>query len=281
MRGTGSMARAAGLALALAVITAACSNAGNITNMAGQKLVGIRFGATSSLTASRVPGTMLAAGTTPATSLTINGTNGTLDITGVYLVVSRIQLEQADSACAKTGEEAECEGVRLPPTFVSVPLDGTSALVVTEPVPAGQYVELHFKVQNLQEDAEDTAANPQIDSLLAQVRKQFANWPAQASMLITGSFTPTGGTATSFSDYFRAEIEVNRHLQPPLTVSGTSTSTDLTVQLSPSGWFMNPDSSVTDLSKMDYATTNQVVEFDGEMDHGFGGISEHPHHGGD
>ncbi len=89
-------------------------------------------------------------------------------------------------------------------------------------------------------------------------------------MLVVGSYTPApgGGTATSFSTYFEAEIEVEFDLDPPLVITDNAGGS-VVVDVSPDRWFIQADGSVLDLSAFDFTTTGQIVEFELEIEDGF------------
>ncbi|MEJ2187324.1 MAG: hypothetical protein P8Z36_15540, partial [Gemmatimonadota bacterium] len=123
------------------------------------------------------------------------------------------------------------------------------------------------------EESDSTKAQ-QIQTLMQQVLAQFPDWPQQASMLVVGTFTPTGGQPASFRAYFAAELEITMPIDPPVTVAGNNGPTQLTVKIQPSSWFTNQDGTVMDLSQYDYATTGQVVEFEVEMEHGFAEVDD-------
>lgn len=240
--------------------------------------IAVRFGTIAPPASASVRSTeLLPASTAVAeTPLALTGDNGTLEITDVHLIVDKIELEQAEGACTTTGEENECEEFKAPPAFVDVPLDGGSTLVISETVPPGEYVSMQLGVDNAEADHEDSGENQQIAALLTEIRSQFPDWPEKASMLVTGTFTPTGGDPRPFRVYFSAEIEVERALQPPLTVVSDGTQ-DLTVNLDPSAWFASAG-HVMDLSQYDYDSTGQVVDFEAEMEHGIVEV-EHEDHG--
>ncbi len=144
---------------------------------------------------------------------------------------------------------------------------------MNEQIPAGLYDELEFEVEDLEVDAddpEDAADAALIEALLKAIRDTFPDWPAEASMLVVGSYTPApgGGTPTSFSTYFEAEIEVEFDLVPPLEIT-ESAGGSVVVDVSPDRWFIQADGSVLDLSAFDFTTTGQIVEFELEIEDGF------------
>ncbi len=205
-----------------------------------------------------------------ASNIGLEGTNGTLTIDDVRFIVSTFELDLAGGVCnGPVGEEGECEEVPEPPTFVALPLDGTSDPVVRRDVPAGQYVWLKFEIQNLQDDGDDEEGVTPTPSLIDQIRNEFADWPGQASMLVTGSFTPTGGTPVPFRVYFDAEIEIEKAFDPPLVIDEMATDKSVTVTVDPRAWFLRSNGTVMDLSQYDFDATGQLLDFQFEIEEGF------------
>ena len=120
---------------ALALLVAACSD----STGAGNGNVAIRFvtsaGARQAISAGP---SYNHAGTSDV--LTLTGTNGTLQLQDVRLIVSKLELERADGSCASAGgedDEGECEEFEGGPFLVDLPLSGGSVTVSTEQVAAG------------------------------------------------------------------------------------------------------------------------------------------------
>jgi len=279
------------LALPLMLAPLALAGCSDSTGSAAPGQVQIRFGvvpqgARASLAAA---GPRFAAGT----PLVVTGSNGTLTITDIRLVVSRFQLRGADgSSCGATAagvhtdrqsggsddgpnhEAGECE-FQAGPQFVTLPLDGSQLTVTTGAVPAGTFTSVRFRVKNLDfdddddHDDDDNAAAQQ--ALLAQIRQQVADWPAKASMLVTGTFTPTGGTPRDFRAFLRAEVKLTLPINPPLTVAEGTNTAQVAVLLDPASFFRT-GTTVVDLSQFN----GRVGEFENEMEHGF---ESEGHHG--
>ena len=197
-----------------------------------------------------------------------------LTITDIRLIVDEFELEPVEvTDCDAVPEPPECADFEARFFFIDVPLGADKDLtVVNEEIPVGTYDELEFEVEDLEVDAddpEDAADAALIAALLSAIRDTFPDWPAEASMLVVGSYTPAGGgTATSFSTYFEAEIEVEFDIVPPLEITETGGGS-LVVDVSPDRWFIQADGSVLDLSALDFTTTGQIVEFELEIEDGF------------
>lgn len=194
-------------------------------------------------------------------SLVLAGSNGTLTIDDVRLIVSEIELEgDADSA--------EFEASH---SFLDLPLDTVDvAPVAAGQIPSGAYTEFEFEVEDvdLDEAEEDDDDEEALRSLRNVIHQDYPNWPDDASMVVTGTFTPEGDTTKTFATYFEAEIEVEREMSPAFEVNGDNLSRTLTVKLDPSQWFAHNDGTVRNLAEDDYETTGELVEFEAEFEDG-------------
>ena len=195
-----------------------------------------------------------------ASSLQIGGTNGTLAISDIRLIVAEMELEsEDDSAEFETG-----------PRFFELPLDTSvvTPLAASE-IPPGTYTDFEFEVEDVDlDDLDDDDEEDDYRTLRDTIRQSFPNWPDDASMVAVGTFTPTGGAPQSFTTYFEAEIEVETALDPPLEVRADGASRTLTIVLDPTQWFRNADGSVRNLADDDYSSTGNLVEFEAEFENG-------------
>jgi len=273
-------------ALALAPLAlAACSDS---TGTQAPGTVQVRFGVANG--AANLRADALAAAEAAGGPLVVTGSNGTLSITAIQVVVSRLKLNGVhDQPCVggqTTGDDSqgggddadECE-FQAGPFFVDLPLDGGQLTVATGTVPPGTYDRLRFKVKNLDfrddddHEDDDAAGQAAVAALFNQIRAQFPDWPARASMRVAGTFTPTGGAAKPFTAYLKAEVKVELPLSPPLTVAEGSSTSQVSVALDPAAFFKS-GAAVVDLSQFN----GSVGEFEFEAEHGFHGSG---HHGGD
>lgn len=194
-------------------------------------------------------------------SLVLDGSNGTLEITDLRLIVSEVELEgEADSA------EFETER----PSFLDLPLDTTDvAPMAADRIPPGTYNEFKFKVEDVELDEDDD--EEEFQNLQEEIQNEgFTDWPEKASMVVVGTFTPDGEEqGQSFKTYFEAEIEVEIEMEDrPFEVDGDGLSRRLTVNLDPAQWFSNADGTVQDLSQQDYQGSDDLVEFEVEFEEG-------------
>lgn len=202
-----------------------------------------------------------------ANEITVNGTNGTLTIHGIWLVVDELELEGGDGVDCND----ECE-FETGPFFMQVPLTGSTVAVALDYVPAGTYTEFEFEVDDLDiSDGEDDDQS-HVNTLFTQILAQQPDWPRDASMLVTGIFTPTGGVGVPFRTYFDADVEIEMDLNPPLTV-GSDGVASVIVELDPARWFRDANGTVTNLSQWDFGTTGAILEFETEIENGFDSAS--------
>jgi hypothetical protein len=219
--------------------------------------------------------------------LVLTGTNGTLAIDDIRLVVAEFELDGDDDVnrCGasssilgsgsgsdddddddrRSGDDSDdCEDFDAGPLFVDLPLTGGTVAVGAGDVPAGRYDEVEFEVEDLDDDEENPAEAQRIAQLRQQILAQFPDWPRDASMLVVGTFTPTGGAARPFRVFIEAEIEIELDLDPPLSV-GEGATGSLDVTLDPATLFRN-GANVLDLS-----TAGSRFELEVEIENGFRG----------
>lgn len=248
-----------GTLLLAACAVAACDDGAGVEGAAS---IGVSFAAESSnlvpgLRASLAPGEI-------ARAVTVPGLNGTLTIDDIYVIVSEFELEGDLAACDDDLAD-DCEEVESGPFLVQVPTDGSALQVATATVPLGSYTELEWEVEDLDfdEDEEET----EVEEVRSQIEARFGadGWPAEASMVVIGSFLAADATTPEpFTTFFAAEIEVEMELDPPLELNEEGASRQLTIVLSPDRWFLNVDGTVMDLS----ALSGELVEFEAEFEDG-------------
>lgn len=254
--------------LAVSLATAAC---GDTTGPEGAGSFALRFATADGSSPSHASGPSFSL--LGAEEVTIEGTNGVLSITDIRFIVGEFKLERDEDACGEIeGEEEDddsCEKFETGPYFVDLPLGTGSAPRVSQVVPAGSYTELKFEVEDIDlDEADDDDDAAEIRQVAEAIRAAgFTDWPSEASMVVVGTFTPTGGAAVPFTAYFEAEVKVEMEFETPLVIG--EGQTDATVELDPTVWFKAFDGRVIDLSAYDFGTTGEVVEFEAKMEHGF------------
>ena len=256
-------------AAALSVfVVAACGDGTGVDNPQSVAL-NFQVGASS---APQLSGLAQADGPQPVAGppLVITGSNGTLTIDEIRLIVAEVELDGEDDACEDgTAATNDCAKFEAPPRFLDLPLDGEPVEAFVGLIPPGVYDELEFEIEDLEDDEADTQFAAEIEALRLQILNEFPDWPRKATALVVGTFASSSGSM-DFRVYIEAEIEIERTLAPPLVVGeGGSTGADLTVDIRPDIWFTRSDVSLMELHLFDYDTTGQVLEFELEMEDGF------------
>lgn len=200
--------------------------------------------------------------------LTVTGSNGTLEVTAIHAIVSGVEFECEEDVLAA------CVEYETAPAFVGLPLDTATVEVATGQVPVGTYDELDFEIDDLDPDADDTPAEiAEKLAVLDQIRSVYPSFPSDASMILEGTFTPTGAsTGTPFETYLEIEIEIEMPLAPPLEVAEGADPLAVPVVVDPSLWLMRGD-EVLELSdgvfreiEIEIENGFPTVEYDDEDD---------------
>jgi hypothetical protein len=239
--------------VAVASLAAACSDATSAKNSASQ--LGFTTGASLGANADAAP-------------ITIGG--HTLNLTAVSLTISRAEVKPAMTAvCADDNEGAtddrvpsgaasaddgnsqghdDCDEMKVGPTTIDLPLNGSVVTVPADALPAGTYQELELR--------------------LAFVRLQ-------------GTFDGKSFDVT-ISAPVRGEIQFST---PVVVTAGTPTS--ITVMVPVTTWFTNADGSLLDPSQLSSNTTlrNQFLSriaasFHAFEDENHDGHDDHDGHSG-
>lgn len=244
---TRPMTRTIGVASALAAmtLTAACSDSTS-TKLSGSQLgftTGSAFGANAD-----------------AAPITVNG--HTLSLTAVTLTVSRAELKPAAAAvCADDNEGAnddrspggsgasgdthngsdDCGEMKIGPTTIDLPLDGSVVTVPADAIPAGTF--------------------QQLDLRLAFIRLQ-------------GTFDGKAFDVT-VSTPVRGEIQF---ATPLVVTAGTATSVTVTVPVAQ--WLTNADGSLVDPSQLN-SNQSLLGQFIGRVGSSFHAFEDEDHDGHD
>ena len=145
---------------------------------------------------------------TAAGTLEIDGSNGTLRLTEVHLIVAEFELDRLnDDDCDLLGDQLDdddCEKFQAPPFFVNLPLDETQVTVAASSITPDTYKELDFEIEDLGDD--DFPAGV-AEALLAEVRADFPAWPSKASMVFVGEFETAGGEESAPSRLAHSKAE--------------------------------------------------------------------------
>jgi hypothetical protein len=219
---------AAGLGLA-----AGCSDPATNPAQGSGELVSLSFAGVAAAGAS---GAQALAGTLADTLVVAVG-NDTLRITSVELVLREVELKRLGvEDCDSTAADDDCEEFETGPILVSLPLAPGAQQAVEVVVDSGTYSEVEFDIHKPGDDSLDlafVAANPDFADISIRVRGTF------------------NGTPFTFLSRLNEEQELA--LVPPLVVTASGASANLTILLDVSTWFRQPGSGAL----IDPATANE------------------------
>lgn len=204
-------------------------------------------------------------------SLVVDGSNGSLQIDDIRFIVEEFKFELEDDGCAEddsTNEEADCEEFEAEPFFVDLPLNEDTLSLANDKIGTGLYEEMEFEVNDLDFENEEEGDDEEHQALADSIRSEFPEWPDEASMIITGTFTPNDGDPQPFKVFAKAEIEIEREFNPPLEVTENNMQQVVSVNINPAGWLQQEDGSVIELSKYDWDEQGELLEFSAEFEDG-------------
>lgn len=201
-------------------------------------------------------------------SLSVEGTNGTLQIDDIRFIVDKFKLEPADTDEEEDSLDTNTEEIDSEPFFVDLPLSNDTLSLGGDRVQPGIYEELEFEVDDLDFDDEEEGEDQEHQALADSIRAEFPDWPDEASMVIVGTFTPTDGDPRSFKVFAKAEIEIEREFNPPLEVTESNMQQVLTVRINPTQWLLREDGSVINLSNFDWDEHQELLEFSAKFKDG-------------
>jgi hypothetical protein len=259
------------LTAALAAASLSVVACDDITSNTDAAEVTLGFSTTSTSTSALSADVSASVIAADAHELVLTGDNGTLTITDIAFIVDEFKLERDGAPCEELEGEAEqddCETFETGLAFVDLPLDGETVPVVTQVVPAGTYVFLKLETDDADlDEAADDAEAAEIVSLMAAIEGAgYTDWPANASLVVAGSFAPAEGEPRAFTAFFEGEVKVELAFDPALVIDGESGTVD--IEIDPAAWYTD-GAFVIDLSAYDFATTGEVVEFEAKMADGF------------
>ena len=147
-----------------------------------------------------------------------------LEVTQVQVVMEDVELErQFDDDC---NDVDACEKFEIGPVLIDLPLDGGVITPFDVPIPADTYDELELEI----DDASD-------DSTSAQFFVENPTWPRDASIRIVGTFDANDGAGPQpFDVYLEIDAEIERELVPPLVITDSAQSVNVTVEVDVAAW---------------------------------------------
>jgi hypothetical protein len=221
--------------MALSLVWAACDSTGTTPGEDTRTPVTLSFVAPTEGVASTSAKT--------AKSRTYSDDDGNaIIIETVQIVLSEIEFERADAdeACRSDdddegeGDDDDCEEFEEGPVLVELPLDGDQpAVVIESALPEGLWEEVEFEIDALDDD--DAAF---LDE---------TGFPEDVSIRVTGTWTPAGGEAQSFTYLSDLDEEKEIEFEPPIEVTAESPK-NVTFRVNVDTWFrtsggmlVNPD----------------------------------------
>jgi hypothetical protein len=206
----------------------------------------------------------------PSRAITMDGTNGTLVLEEVYMIVSEVELDgDCDVDDGDDGDDGlRCGDFEAGPRLVALPLDGAPVAAFEGMIAAGRYDELEFEVEDLEDDDDDDWQ--EIGALRDEILDLIPDWPRRASLYVAGTFQRDGEDPVAFRTFVDAEIEVELELDPPLVVGDDGVDEPLlVVDVRPDLWFRDGQGGFRDLTEWDYDTTGRILELEVEIEDGF------------
>ena len=170
----------------------------------------------------------------PNADIQIGTGANSLTISQAQIVLSRIELSPSGT-CAATGEEDDCDELKVGPSLLDLPVSGSTQVVLDALVPAGTYDALQAKLDAVTPDEDEPGAS---DFLTAHPDFQGI------SVKVSGTFTDASNTAHSFTFTSAADAEIEAMFQPPVTV-GTGTL-NLTISVDIASWFTDATGAAID-----------------------------------
>lgn len=247
-------------ALLFVPLVGACSDS---TGPPGTAAVELRFATVSTTSALNSDGASLAPTAFGPEAIAIPANGGVFEISDVQFIVSEFELEGTET-CTVIDDDGETEMEECEfesgPHLVNLPLDGGAISLGTSQITEGTYTFLEFEVEDLEldeDDGDDPEKQAALASILAELRTVYPDFPAGASMVVSGEYVPDTGDAQPFTVYFDAEIEIEMVIAPALEIPANDA---LTINVDPSAWFTGFDLLAAD---------GQIVEFELEMEDGF------------
>jgi hypothetical protein len=175
----------------------------------------------------------------PALVPVTDGSGRTIDLDTVQLVFREVELKRVEDDDCEGGDD-RCEEFETGPVLVTLPLDGRVITPFAEVITPGTYDELELKLQHPEDDG----------GARERFFAQHPNWPARATVRVSGTFTPAtvGATPQRFNVFLNVTTKVEQQLDPLLVVtdSTTGSSFNLTLAVDMNEWFRARNGSLID-----------------------------------
>ncbi len=226
-------------ALAIAPVAALVAACSGTQSRASQPLTL----AINSLAASTAP-----AASRPSGAIQIGSGANSLTINQAQIVLARIELSPSGT-CAATGEADDCDELQVGPTLVTLPVDGTTKLVLDALVPTGTYSGLQAKLDAVTANDDEPGAAA---FLTAHPDLQGV------SVKVAGVYTDAGNQTHNFTFTSGVDAEIEAAFQPPITVGATTSN--LTVAVDVASWFKDGSAVVDPTNAANAAAIARNIE---------------------
>jgi hypothetical protein len=202
----------------------------------------------------------------PSADIQIGTGANSLKITAAAIVLSRIELSPGGS-CTPTAGEDDCDELRAGPQLVTLPVDGTTKVVLDGLVPAGTYSALHAKLDAVRADTDNAAV-----SAFLKAHPELKG----VSVTVTGVYTDSAKVDHAFTFTPEADAEIESAFSPAVTV-GANTS-NLTIAVDVASWFKDASGAAinpTNAESAEAIIRNLVRSFRAFEDDEHDGMDEH------
>lgn len=205
-------------------------------------------------------------------TLVYEGANGTLRIAAIKFIVDDLDFTKAEGPCKEVDEKKEdtCEEFETKPFLVDLPLNGKPFTLPASFIKEGTYSQIDFEIGNLAIDTdEDSTEKEENQTLLAKIRSNdtLSDWPEEASIVVSGTFTDNFGKTKPFVTYINAEVSIERTFSTPLKIGSNTGNQQISISINPAEWFTRADGSIVNLRNYDYPQTERILEI--EVENGF------------
>ena len=191
-------------------------------------------------------------------STTEPATDGTLSLSAMYstlpsgttrilgkssgavaeITVTRARFVIRDIKFKSVGEDSL--NFKTAPFVLDLNLTGAAQTISSIPAKFGDYRRVEFDVHRVEQ--------PEISSLPAADQPPFAEFLAgeRYSIIVEGTYTPTGGSPGSFIYRSKVDAKQKLDLDPPLVINENSTSVNTTMLISSDAWFRDAAGALVD-----------------------------------
>ncbi len=170
-------------------------------------------------------------------ALLVSGFDGSLEITGVQVVLAEIEAEREGVECE--GSVSDCPEFLDRSTVLDLPLSQEAVSLGIGRLPEGRYEEIEVEVEGWDDDDElpvDATGLPVV------------GWPEDAALRVEGRFLPTEGDPRPFVAYLAMELEAELEFEPELQLGPEGAAIELII--TPAAWFLDDEGYVLDLSSI-------------------------------